>query len=96
MEPAEEQILVFDETAYDYLYFDIEGLSAGSFHILATDADGRVFAFGDNGFGQLGNGGDDDGTGYLLGWVETGLDLVTGEYTEPINTFDAPDIGQAL
>ncbi|KAK4917986.1 hypothetical protein LTR28_013210, partial [Elasticomyces elasticus] len=34
--------------------FDIAKIAAGDYHSLAADKDGRVFAFGDNSFGQLG------------------------------------------
>ncbi|KIW02819.1 uncharacterized protein PV09_05877 [Verruconis gallopava] len=34
--------------------FKITSIAAGDYHSLASDKDGRVFAFGDNSFGQLG------------------------------------------
>jgi alpha-tubulin suppressor-like RCC1 family protein len=34
--------------------FNITKIAAGDYHSLAVDADGRVFSFGDNTFGQLG------------------------------------------
>jgi alpha-tubulin suppressor-like RCC1 family protein len=34
--------------------FNIKSIAAGDYHSLASDKDGRVFAFGDNSYGQLG------------------------------------------
>jgi alpha-tubulin suppressor-like RCC1 family protein len=34
--------------------FNIKKIAAGDYHSLAVDADGRLFSFGDNSFGQLG------------------------------------------
>lgn len=36
----------------------IEGIAAGLWHTVCTSADGDVYAFGENQFGQLGTGAD--------------------------------------
>ena len=96
LEPYEEQIMFFDETALEYRYLDIDSVAMGTFHVLSTDEDGHVYAYGGNSFGQLGSGEAGENAFYYGGWADTGLDLQTGEYTAPSELSDMPDFGQAL
>ena len=56
---------------------DIVAVSAGAFHSVALKANGELYAWGDNGRGQLGNGSDIGSSSALLvgtdeiGWVAT-------------------------
>ena len=94
LEPYEEWIFTLDPSTGEPDEQDIAAMSTGSFHMLATDADGAVYATGSDEFGQLGDG---ESLSYYYGaWVRTGLNLQTGEYVEPSDPIERPDIGQAL
>jgi len=54
-----EEVVSGDQGSQDYLQ-GIIAISAGNFHVLALDNQGYVWSWGDNGFGQLGNGYTDD------------------------------------
>lgn len=99
IEPYTEQISLFNDQTYEFEYIDIAEVSMGSFHALATDADGNVYATGDNGFGQLGLGSADgiyEGI-YIYDWNEVGLNLKTGEYVQPGDRIETPnDSNRAL
>ena len=95
LEPYEERIGVFNDATLEFHDFEIADVSMGSFHVLATDEDGNVFACGEDGFGQLGDGDSD--SYYYGAWADTGLNLDTGEYTRPADDLEeAPHSGQAL
>jgi len=44
----------------------IEGVAAGLWHTVCVSADGDVYTFGGNQFGQLGTGGDQAEVHYKL------------------------------
>jgi len=56
---------------------DIVAVAAGAFHSVSLKANGELYAWGDNGSGQLGNGGDVGSSSALhvgtdeIGWVAT-------------------------
>ncbi|NLD60545.1 MAG: hypothetical protein GX647_12950 [Clostridiales bacterium] len=79
--PGEESIQYYDAARSEYMYVDIEALSMGSFHVLATDRDGNVYSVGDNSYAQLGveEAGDD----YYYSWNPVGLNLEDAEYLRP-------------
>ena len=100
IEPYTEQISLFNDQTYEFEYIDIAEVSMGSFHALATDEDGNVYATGDNGFGQLGLGSADgiyvEGI-FIYDWNKVGLNLKTGEYVQPGDRIETPnDSNQAL
>ncbi|NLF26692.1 MAG: hypothetical protein GX592_02240 [Clostridiales bacterium] len=80
--PGEESIEYYDRVRSSYEYVDIEGLSMGNYHILATDRDGNVYSIGDNSYGQLGveEGG---GNYYYYRWNPIGLNLEDAKYLKP-------------
>ena len=77
-EPYEEEIIYYSGLYSEPAYIGIEHASMGSFHVLAVDDAGNVYAVGENGFGQLGN----ESTSYY-GWTNVGLNLKQAEYTRP-------------
>ena len=92
IEPYAEQISYYNDAMQEYEYIDIADVSMGSFHILATDADGNVYATGGNSFGQLGVGFAGDSSFYYgYGWEGVGLNLESGEYVQPSGRIETPD-----
>ncbi len=92
IEPYAEQINYYNDAMQEYEYIDIADVSMGSFHILATDADGNVYATGDNNFGQLGVGFAGDSSFYYgYDWKGVGLNLESGEYVQPSGRIETPD-----
>ena len=94
LEPYEEELFVFDGPAGEFDRLKIAAMSTGSFHMLATDEDGNVYATGSDEFGQIGDG---EVISYYYGsWTGIGLNLEDGEYAEPDDEVGAPHSGQAL
>lgn len=84
-EPYVEEIYYFDYNREESVTLPIASVSFGSYHALAVDEAGDVYACGDDNFGQLGDGDADSYYPYL-NWVYVSLDLEQSSYVAPRET----------
>ncbi len=96
--PGHEEIRYYDSQRSESTTAQIAEISMGSFHLLAVDSEGNVYALGDNSYGQLGTGGSGYGgySSYYRRWEVVGLNLEDAAYEKPQSTPRPDSDKQAL